>query len=250
MSQSSLQTPNLYLLRFIIRGLEADQKVIAHHQCYAMTATTALTAQNTQGVKDIYHIPPNFVVKQIDAIFNDIGVDVVKIGMLASAETVDAVATVLSRHRSPSLVLDPVMVATSGALLLPNEAVRNLREKLLPLTKILTPNIPEAKLLLRNAGFISPKISSVDDLVNIACQIQALGPTYVLLKGGHLPLTNAGGISNCEADRDLIINVLHNGKHAVLFESDYIASKNTHGTGCSLACKFSVLQDWTMSCDI
>ena len=219
------------------RGLEADQKVIAHYQCYAMTATTALTAQNTQGVKDIHHIPTSFVISQIDAVFDDIGVDVVKIGMLASAETVDAAATALSRHRKPPIVLDPVMVATSGAQLLPNEAVRNLREKLLPLTTILTPNLPEAKLLLQNAGVESQDIESIDDLVTVARQIQAFGPRYVLLKGGHVPLTRTGTISDREPDRHLIVNVFHDGERAVLFESDYIASKNTHGTGCSLACK-------------
>ena len=242
MSQPDLQLLGQYLLRFIIRGLEADQKVIAHHQCYAMTATTALTAQNTQGVRDIHYIPPDFVIKQIDAIFDDIGVDIVKMGMLASAETVSAVATALDHHGNPLLVLDPVMVATSGAQLLPNKAVRNIREKLLPLTTILTPNIPEAKLLLQNTGVASSEICSVDDLVDVARQIQALGPTYVLLKGGHLPITKGGTISNREPDRDLIINVLHDGKRALLFESDYIASKNTHGTGCSLACKLSLLQ--------
>ena len=202
-----------------------------------MTATTALTAQNTQGVRDVHHVPTDFVVAQIDAVFDDIGADCIKVGMLASAKTIDAIATALSHHRNPPLVLDPVMVATSGAQLLPNEAVRNLREKLLPLTTVLTPNIPEAKLLLQNAGIETSDIQSIDELVEVARQIQALGPRYVLLKGGHLPLTKAGTISNHEPDRHLVVNVFHDGKHAMLFESHYIASKNTHGTGCSLACK-------------
>ena len=202
-----------------------------------MTATTALTAQNTQGVSGIHYVPSDFVVKQIDACINDIGVDVIKIGMLASASTVDAVADALEKHGNPTTVVDPVMVATSGAQLLPNEAVHNLRMNLLPLTTILTPNIPEARLLLENAGLGAPDISSVDDIVNIARVVQSLGPRYVLVKGGHLPLMKDGLVSKAEADRHTIMNVLYDGRKATIYETDYLPSKNTHGTGCSLACK-------------
>lgn len=218
-------------------GLEADQKVIAAHGCYAMTATTALTAQNTQGISAIHHVPSAFVLKQIDACIDDIGVNVVKIGMLASADTVDAVAEALRRHGKPIAVVDPVMVATSGAQLLPDEAILNLCSHMLPLTTILTPNIPEAKLLLKKAGFEAPEITSIDDLVNIAKVVQSLGPQHVLVKGGHLPLTKDRKISKQESERHTIINVLHNGHQATLYETDYLPSKNTHGTGCSLACK-------------
>ena len=200
-----------------------------------MTATTALTAQNTQGVTDIYHIPSGFVVKQIDACISDIGVDVVKIGMLASAETVDAVAEALRRHGSPMTVLDPVMVSTGGAQLLPNDAVNNLRTQLFPLTTILTPNIPEAKLLLESAGLKAPEIRSLDDVITIARTLQGLGPRYILVKGGHLPLTKDGRISTQDADLHSVIDVLHDGKQAILFETNHLQSKNTHGTGCSLA---------------
>lgn len=216
-------------------GVEADQKVIAAHGCYAMTATTALTAQNTQGVSDIHHVPPNFVVKQIDACLDDIGVDVVKVGMLASASTVDAVADALKRHGRPTTVVDPVIVATSGAQLLPTEAVYNLRVSLLPLTTILTPNIPEARLLLENAGLEAPQTNSLDDIVNIARVVQSLGPRYVLVKGGHLPLTKDGHVSTEEADRHTIVDVLYDGREATIYKTDYLPSKNTHGTGCSLA---------------
>lgn len=207
-----------------------------------MTATTALTAQNTQGVSDIHYVPSDFVVKQIDACINDIGVDVVKIGMLASAETVDAVANSLRNHRSPVTVLDPVMVSTSGAQLLSEEAVCNLRTHLLPLTTILTPNVPEAKLLLQNAGLEAPEIESVDDIVNIARLLQSLGPKFVLVKGGHLPLTKGGHVSREDADRHTVVDVLYNtdaqhGERAILYETNYQFNKNTHGTGCSLACK-------------
>ena len=223
--------------------------MIAAHGCYAMTATTALTAQNTLGVSDIHHVPSSFVVKQIDACLDDIGVDVVKVGMLASASTVDAVADALKKHGRPTTVVDPVMVATSGAQLLPNEAVYNLRVSLLPLTTILTPNIPEARLLLENAGLEAPQTNSLDDIVNIARVVQSLGPRYVLVKGGHLPLTKDGHVSKEEADRQTIVDVLYDGRDATIYKTDYLPSKNTHGTGCSLACKvspkaFSPLHCW------
>ena len=203
-----------------------------------MTATTALTAQNTQGVSAIHHVPSDFVEKQIDACINDIGVDVVKIGMLASARTVDAVASALRRHGSPIIVLDPVMVSTSGAQLLPTDAIANLRTQMLPLTTILTPNIPEARLLLENAGLEVPEIKTIDDVVDIAERLASLGPQCVLVKGGHLPLTKDGRISTQEADHHTVVDVLYDSIHqTMLFETDYLPSKNTHGTGCSLACK-------------
>ena len=179
------------------------------------------------------------MVKQIDACLDDIGVDVVKVGMLASASTVDAVADALKKHGRPTTVVDPVMVATSGAQLLPTEAVSNLRVNLLPLTTILTPNIPEARLLLENAGLEAPQTNSLDDIINIARVVQSLGPRYVLVKGGHLPLTKDGRVSKEEADRHTIVDVLYDGREATIYKTDYLASKNTHGTGCSLACKLS-----------
>ncbi|KAL9122044.1 MAG: hypothetical protein Q9187_001405 [Circinaria calcarea] len=147
------------------RGLEADQKVIAAHGCYAMTATTALTAQNTQGVQDIFHIPPEFVKRQIEACIDDIGVDVVK---TASARTVEAIAEALESHGRPIAVVDPVMMSTSGAQLLPTDAVRVFREQILPLATVLTPNIPEAKLLLQDAGQPVSDPQTLDDLIEYA----------------------------------------------------------------------------------
>ncbi|KAG8530016.1 uncharacterized protein KY384_005498 [Bacidia gigantensis] len=188
-------------------------------------------------VRNIHYVPADFVKEQIDAVFDDIGVDVVKIGMLAAAETIGVVASTLEFHGNPPLVLDPVMVATSGAQLLPSEAVHSICTQLLPLATILTPNIPEAKLLLQKAGVVSNDVASIDDLVRMAFDIQQLGPQYVLLKGGHLPLTRSGQISYRDEDRDTVLNIFHDGKRAVFFETDYVVSKNTHGTGCSLACK-------------
>ncbi|GME58465.1 hypothetical protein GTA08_BOTSDO05853 [Neofusicoccum parvum] len=157
-------------------GLEADQKVIAAHGCYAMTATTALTAQNTQGVYDIHQTPSAFVRKQIDACIEDIGVDVVKTGMLASASTIEVVADALKKHNVPISVVDPVMVSTSGAQLLPEDAVDTLITQLLPLTTLLTPNLPEAQLILKRAGKAVGEPKSMDDIVSMAKAVQALGP--------------------------------------------------------------------------
>ena len=220
--------------------MEADQKVIAAHMCYAMTATTALTAQNTLGVSGIHQTPPDFVAKQIDACISDIGVDVVKVGMLASRETIEVVANALDRHKRPTVVLDPVMVSTTGAQLLPEEAVSTLRTCLLPLTTVLTPNIPEARLLLQNANVEIPETKTLDDVVNLARGLHNLGPKFVLVKGGHLALAKhdlslvEGGQSSTVAD------VLYDGQETTIFETNYIKSKNTHGTGCSLACECAI----------
>ncbi|KAI4127911.1 MAG: hypothetical protein LQ338_002996 [Usnochroma carphineum] len=181
-------------------------------------ATTALTAQNTQGVSDIHYIPSAFVAKQIDACIDDIGVDVAKI--------VDAVASALEKHGRPT-----------GAQLLPPEAVTNLREKLLPLATILTPNIPEAKLLLDNAGIQYPEIQRPQDIVRIASLLKGLGPKYVLLKGGHIPFNEDWQIAQTAESRKWVTDVLcsSNPQDCATFEMKYSASKNTHGTGCSLA---------------
>lgn len=216
-------------------GLEADQKVIAVHGCYAMTATTALTAQNTQGVYGIHETPSEFVKKQIDACIEDVGVDVVKTGMLASASTIEVVAEAFRKHKVSLSVVDPVMASTSGAQLLQENAINTLCRQVLPLTTLLTPNIPEAKLLLENSGISFKEPEDVEDVIAIAKAVQKLGPKYVLLKGGHLPLTKNRLVSKEEADRNIVLNVLHGDGQTILMETDYLNSRNTHGTGCSLA---------------
>lgn len=128
------------------------------------------------------------------------------------------------------------MAATSGAQLLPNKAITNLREHILPLTTVLTPNIPEARLLLQDAGIPVPDIESLSEIVTIAKLVQSLGPKYVLVKGGHLPLTKDNKISTQNADRATVVDVLHDGSTCTVMKTDYSPSKNTHGTGCSLAC--------------
>lgn len=132
------------------------------------------------------------------------------------------------------------MVATTGAQLLPNEAVTNIRERLLPLTTVLTPNISEARLLLENFGIKRlPEIKSVEGLVSLGALLQAMGPKYVLIKGGHLPLDEDLNVPQQAADRKYVVDVLHVGCDITLFVTKYSTSKNTHGTGCSLACKYS-----------
>ena len=128
------------------------------------------------------------------------------------------------------------MVSTTGAQLLPNSAVFKLRERILPLTTVLTPNSPEAKLLLQNAGIKLPNPQSLDDLIAVAKAVHSLGPSYVLLKGGHLPLSKDGTVSSADAEKHIVVDVLYDGAQVTLIEADYLDSKNTHGTGCSLAC--------------
>ncbi|KAI6814455.1 hypothetical protein KC340_g16361 [Hortaea werneckii] len=216
-------------------GLEADQKAIAAHGCYAMTATTALTAQNTQGVSGIHETPPDFVRKQIDACVADIGVDVVKTGMLASAETVNVVAKSLQKYELDVSVVDPVMVATSGAQLLPEKAVKVLCDKLLPVTFLLTPNIPEANLILKEAGEAPVEVNDKEGLKKLAAAVQRLGPKNVLLKGGHLPLTADGRLATSAGDKRVVANVLTGPGFNEVIELPYQESRNTHGTGCTLA---------------
>ncbi|WYZ39832.1 hypothetical protein EsH8_IV_000173 [Colletotrichum jinshuiense] len=216
-------------------GLEADQKVIAAHGCYAMTATTALTAQDTTGVHDIHHVPQEFLVKQIDACVGDIGVDVVKTGMLASPATIGTVVEALKRHNIPKVVVDPVMIATSGAQLLPREAVAELLEGLLKLTTVLTPNIPEAKLILEDSGFKPIEVNSVKDLEEMARSVQTLGPEWVLVKGGHAPFNANLIVAKTEEDKAVVVDVLYGHGEFLHIQSPYQSSTNTHGTGCSLA---------------
>lgn len=155
--------------------------------------------------------------------------------MLSSAETIDVIADCLSSHGVPAVVLDPVMVSTSGSQLLPEVAVKELRTRLLPRTTMLTPNIPEAKLLLKDAGVDARDPEDLDGLIELAKQVSALGPKGVLLKGGHLPLTAHHRTARSQQEASIVIDVLYDGENVTLFETKYLISRNTHGTGCSLA---------------
>jgi hydroxymethylpyrimidine kinase/phosphomethylpyrimidine kinase len=130
------------------------------------------------------------------------------------------------------------MVSTSGSQLLPQEAIRELRALLLPLTTVLTPNVPEAELLLSSTGKAATDLQNVEDLVDLAKAVQSLGPKYVLVKGGHLPFKKDGTVANNPEDRDLMVDILYGEGRVTRIETAYQNSKNTHGTGCSLACKF------------
>ncbi|KAK0305895.1 trifunctional hydroxymethylpyrimidine kinase/phosphomethylpyrimidine kinase/thiaminase [Friedmanniomyces endolithicus] len=200
-----------------------------------MTATTALTAQNTQGVHGIHEVPSEFVRKQISACVEDIGVDVVKTGMLASAGTVSIVADALREYSVKLAIVDPVMVATSGARLLPEDAVKTLCERLLPNTFLVTPNIPEARLMLEKTGRQPVSLHDVAGLKQMARAVHELGPKYVLLKGGHLPLTADRKVAGSEDQKSLVANVLYGDDVNEVFELEYQHSRNTHGTGCTLA---------------
>lgn len=202
-------------------GIQADIKTITTHHLYAMSAITALTAQNTTGVYGIMNVPPDFIGKQLDAIFNDIRPDAVKIGMLSNSDAIAIVAEKLQQYKAKNIVLDPVMVATSGAPLLETAAIVDLRRLLLPLARVITPNIPEAQLLCD---------ATIEDK---AAQRLAAAELYrqffaerhddcgVLIKGGHF--------ADCADD------LLFSNNGTYLFESKKIDNPNTHGTGCTLS---------------
>jgi hydroxymethylpyrimidine/phosphomethylpyrimidine kinase len=208
-------------------GIQADLKAFSALGAYGMSVLTGLTAQNTVGVRAVFPVPAEFVVQQLDAVFDDVRVDAVKIGMLASSSVVDAVATVLSARRPPFVVLDPVMVAKSGDRLLPSEAVSALRDRLLPLVDLVTPNLPEAADLL---GPASSEAASVDEMAAQALAIAKSGPA-VLLKGGHL-----GGPSS----PDLFL--ASPSSSLVTLSSPRIVSTNDHGTGCTLSSAIAALR--------
>ncbi|RKE86486.1 bifunctional hydroxymethylpyrimidine kinase/phosphomethylpyrimidine kinase [Rhizobium sp. AG855] len=198
-------------------GIQADIKAISARGCYAMAALTALTAQNTRGVSAVCPLAPDFVEEQIRMVFADIRVDAVKIGMIANARIAEAVARALEPHRGIPVVHDPVMIAKGGAALLDPEAIAVLKHRLLPLATLLTPNLPEAAALL-GAREAADRATMAEQ----ASRLAALGPTAILMKGGHL----AGPESP---------DCLLSGEGISWFEGVRIAGSNTHGTGCSLS---------------
>lgn len=196
-------------------GIQADIKTIAVHKMYGMSVITALTAQNTTGVRAILDATPEFVGQQLDCVFTDIFPDAVKIGMVSRGEIIETIAERLRRYGAKNIVVDPVMVSTSGCRLISEEAVKTLIEKLLPLGTVITPNIPETELL---CGFA---IKDEDGMIRAAEWLAGHIGCAVLVKGGHL----AGGAT------DLLYE---NGRLAWL-RSEYVDNPNTHGTGCTLS---------------
>lgn len=198
-------------------GIQADLKTFAALGCFGMTAITALTAQNTLGVRSIHAVPLEHLADQINAVVEDIGTDAVKIGMLHSADTVRTVATALRRHGLQQVVLDPVMVATSGAKLIDDQAIAVLVQELFPLATLVTPNLDEAALLVKRP------LNSEADMEAAARELLARGARAVLVKGGHLPSSQVS---------DLLLVA---GGEPHWMRAPRIITPNTHGTGCTLS---------------
>ncbi len=200
-------------------GIQADLKTFAALGVYGASAITALTAQNTQGVSGIHDVPPDFVAAQIDAVFADLDVAAVKIGMLSQAAVVETVAEALDRHRARNVVLDPVMVASSGDRLLATDAVEALRRLLVPRARVITPNLPEAALLLDSA----PARDEAEMETQSRALIGRFQANAVLIKGGH----GAGAESV-----DLLVEA---GGAVTRLTAPRVATRNNHGTGCTLS---------------
>jgi hydroxymethylpyrimidine/phosphomethylpyrimidine kinase len=199
-------------------GIQADLKTVAALGCYGASAITALTAQNTVGVSGIHPVPPDFAAAQIRAVLGDIGADAVKIGMLYSAELIRVVAEELRRFQACNIVLDPVMVAQSGDRLLRDDAVEAIKEHLLPLADVVTPNLPEAEVLLGR------RIRSFSAMRDAARDLGRFGSRAILVKGGHLE----------EGDSSDVLYVSREDRYVAL-TVERVVSRNTHGTGCTLS---------------
>jgi hydroxymethylpyrimidine/phosphomethylpyrimidine kinase len=198
-------------------GIQADIKTFAALGCFGMTAITALTAQNTCGVRSIHGVPPDMLRDQIDAVLEDIGVDAVKIGMLHAPDIVRTVAQAIDRHQMQRVVFDPVMVATSGAKLIDDTAMAVLVAEMFPRAVLITPNLIEAALL------VGRPLTSPQDMALAAAELIGRGARGVLLKGGHL----AGDVV-----MDLLLEA---GSEPLWMQAPRIATANTHGTGCTLS---------------
>ena len=198
-------------------GIQADLKTFSALGVYGASVITALTAQNTQGVRAIHDVPADFITAQIDAVFSDLEVNAVKIGMLSQTATIEAVARGLDRHRAKNIVLDPVMVATSGDRLLAADAVAAVRASLIPRALVVTPNLPEAAALLERAP-----AHSETEMEEQARALLDLGVQSVLIKGGH-----GGGPES--------VDLLVDATSVTRFAEMRVATRNTHGSGCTLS---------------
>ena len=199
-------------------GIQADLKTMSACGCFGTTAITAVVDENTVGVYGLFPIPISFVQGQIKSVLDDIGADAIKIGMLHSSELILAVKETLSHYDIRNIVLDPVMVSTSGDKLLQDEAIETLRNELIPIARVITPNIPEAEVLLNE------KIKSQSDLPRIIKRLSCGGTVSVLLKAGHLT-------------DDELTDVFYNAEtdEIITLSSNRISTRNTHGTGCTLS---------------
>lgn len=201
-------------------GIQADLKTFSALGCYGMSVITAITAQNTETVSGIQPAEARIVEQQIDAVLNDIGADGIKIGMLFSAEIIEAVAGRLTAHKSEKIVLDPVMISKSGDKLLKDDAIETMVEKLFPLATLITPNIAETNVLT------GMEIKSEEQLDEAADRLFETGAQNILLKGGHLEGSESA---------DLLFTKENGKTERYRFTSDRIKTKNTHGTGCTFS---------------
>jgi len=204
-------------------GIQADLKTFSALGVYGASVITALTAQNTQGVRGFTVVEPAFVADQIDSVFDDLRIDAVKIGMVATAAIATAIAERLRHYRARSIVLDPVMVAKSGDLLLQDDAIVAIREELVPLATVMTPNLPEAAVLCGEAAPVT-----LAEMHRTVRSLHHLGARAVLLKGGALDSADSP-------------DVLFDGIEAIELPARRIATRNTHGTGCTLSAAIAAL---------
>jgi hydroxymethylpyrimidine/phosphomethylpyrimidine kinase len=196
-------------------GIQADLKTFSAFRVFGMSVLTAVTAQNSLGVQGVENLPPAFVARQLRSVMEDFGADAAKCGMLSTAPIIEAVAAELGPRRIEKLVVDPVMVAKSGDRLLQPDARAALTDRILPLALLVTPNLPEAEVL---AGI---PVAEPEDMEEAARRIHAMGPRYVLVKGGHL--------------KGDATDILWNGREFTRFSAARIDSTNTHGTGCTFS---------------
>ena len=203
-------------------GIQADIKTISAMGCYATSAITAVTVQNTLGVKAVHPIPLDILEGQIDAVLSDIGTDAIKIGMLYSLEVVNIVANMIEKYQVKNIVVDPVMVSTSGYRLIEENAIEVIKHRLIPLSRVVTPNIPEAEIL------VGCKISSEEDFDKVARRLSHNSGVSVLLKAGHL-------------DGDYLVDYFYNAENGTMttLPSKRVETQNTHGTGCTLSSAFA-----------
>ncbi|MCX8084500.1 MAG: bifunctional hydroxymethylpyrimidine kinase/phosphomethylpyrimidine kinase [Calditerrivibrio sp.] len=198
-------------------GIQADLKTMSAHGVYGLTVITSITAQNTLGVTDIFDLPLSIIYSQIDSLFNDFDIAAVKTGMLSSSEIIEVVVDRMKKYSVERLVVDPVMVAKGGSKLLKDSAISKLKDELIPLAYVITPNIEEAKVLL-GIDFIG----TLDDMKDVTYELKKLGCKNVLLKGGHL-------------EGEFTYDIAFDGNKMEIFAMQKVETKNTHGTGCTMA---------------
>ncbi|KAF9149626.1 hypothetical protein BG015_008574 [Linnemannia schmuckeri] len=238
-------------------GIQADLKTFTSLETFGTSVITSVTSQNTLAVDGIHAIPAAFVAQQLEAVLSDIGTNAIKTGMLCNAEIVSAVAKTLrkfypdSEKNVPNLVVDPVMIATSGAALLDSNAIETLIKDILPLCLVLTPNVPEAEFILANhqKTKTASKIDSLDQMKLAAQELARLGPSIILLKGGHLPLYKASGKAvpqelfdsisdlSIEMEELELVDLIWDSRTGIFTElrKDFLRTSSTHGTGCTLS---------------